>query len=316
MIYTLTLNPAVDYLVTLPELAVGAVNRCQSEAARWGGKGINVSIILSALGVPSVIMGVLGGFTGHAIRRGLKIMGMRTDFVELAEGFTRINIKISAGSGHTEIHGCGPVMGAEAIKELRRRLDRVGGGDELVLAGQPESPLAEDFYAGALTNLAGRGTKVILDAAGRALELALPLKPNLVKTNLEALSGLIGADLRPEDDLSVAEAAKALIMRGAENVLVSLGARGALLAAEDGRVLKASPPPGQLKDSYGAGDSLLAGFLAGRARGLYKTEALGLAAAAGAATAFTTGLADGPDIEALTDLVEIAEILAENHYMG
>ena len=325
MIHTLTLNPAVDYLVELPSLSEGAVNRCLSEEARWGGKGINVSLVLAALGVPSVIMGVLGGFTGHAVRRGLKTMGLRTDFIELEGRLTRINIKIAVGGSRTEIHGSGPAIDPEAVKELGRKLDRLGEGDLLVLAGQPPSPLEDDFYAGLIERLSSRGAAAVLSAVGGALEAALEKKPALVKTNLASLSELSGRNLQTAPleassasgadspsreralDLIAAKEAAALQAKGAGEALVSLGPRGALLAT-GGKVFKASPPKGRPVDAYGAGDSLLAGFLAGQARKLDKMESLRLGAAAATATAFSASLADRPAIEALMSGVEVSEI--------
>jgi 1-phosphofructokinase len=307
MIHTLTLNPAVDYLVALPDLKDGAVNRSLSEEARWGGKGINVSIVLNSLGVPSVIMGLLGGFTGHAIRRGLKEMGLRTDFTELEGRLTRINVKISVQGRHTEIHGAGPLVSPEAEKDLWRRLDRLGQGDALVISGQPPPPLGDDFYASIVEKLSKRGAETILDFGGPPLELALRERPSLVKANLEILSDLAPSSLPGSGDLAAAAAARNLIARGAGQLLVSLGAGGALLVGP-GKILKASPPKGEVIDSYGAGDSLLAGFLAGRLKGLGDYEALRLGAAAGAATAFSPSLAQGPQIEKLHGQVEVAEL--------
>jgi 1-phosphofructokinase len=309
MIHTLTLNPAVDYLVALPDLQEGAVNRSLSEEARWGGKGINVSIVLSSLGVPSVIMGLLGGFTGHAIRRGLKEMGLRTDFAELMGGLTRINVKISVRGRHTEIHGAGPLVSPEAEKDLWRRLERLGQGDALVISGPPPQPLGDGFYARVVEKLSKRGAETILDFGGPPLELALRERPSLVKANLEILSELAPSSLGGSGDLAAAAAAEArkLMARGAGELLVSLGPDGALLVGP-GKILKASPPPGAAIDPYGAGDSLLAGFLAGRHKGLGDREALRLGAAAGAATAFSPSLAEGPHIERLAGQVEVAEL--------
>jgi 1-phosphofructokinase len=307
MIYTLTLNPALDYLVTLPALVPGTTNQCLTEAAHWGGKGVNVSIVLAALGVPSVVMGFLGGFTGHAIRRGLKTMGLRTDFIELEDRLTRINIKIRGQDGQvTEIKGSGPAIDPDSVKLLKRRLSLIGEGDALVFAGNVPEPLGDDFYLGLMADLAARGAEVVLDAAGEPLAKALAERPALVKLNLSQLAAICGAPA--QSDQEAAAAARAVLALGAQSVLVPMAARGAILAESGGRVLKATAAQGAALDPSGAGDALLAGFLAGQAKGLSAAESLRLGSAAGSATAFSAKLAEGPAIEALRPQVVVSEI--------
>jgi 1-phosphofructokinase len=252
-------------------------------------------------------MGFLGGFTGHAVRRGLKTAGLRTDLIELEGGLTRVNIRLSEGGRLTEIHGSGPDIDPGAEAALRRRLALLGEGDLLVMAGHVPRPLADDYYLSVMRELAGRGVAFALGAAGEALAAALTGRPELVKANLRELARLTGTAPAegPPEAREAAALARRLQAKGARNVLVPLGAGGALLALEGGPVLRATAAVGTIQDLSGAGDSLLAGYLAGRARALGPVESLKLASAAGSATAFSVSLADGPAVLAIVDQIEV-----------
>jgi 1-phosphofructokinase len=309
VIYTLTLNPAIDYLVTVPRLVPGETNRCLAESAQWGGRGINVSVVLRNLRVPSVAMGLLAGFTGGAVRRGLKLTGLRTDFTELEAGLTRVNLKIADRDGGlwTEINGAGPPVDAKAAEALMRRLSAlVGQDDTLVMAGNIPPSMGQDFYARIMRALSGRGARFVVDASGPALALAIAERPMLVKTNLDRLAELLGAEAGT--DGRIAAQARAVLGMGARSVLISLAGRGAMLVGEGAAALKAAPPAGQVVNHSGAGDALLAGFLAGLHGGQGPAGCLRLAAAAGGAAAFSATLPEAPEIEALLDRIGVAEL--------
>lgn len=297
MIYTVTLNPAIDYVMQLGDtLQPGAVNRAGHTAYQFGGKGINVSTVLHNLGVDSVAMGFAAGFTGDELERALVRMGLRTDFVRLPAGHTRINVKLSSGQ-ETEINAPGPDIPEESVSELLRKLDRLAPGDILVLAGSIPPSLPEDIYHQILSALEGRNILTVVDTSGNALRTALPHRPFLIKPNLNELCQLAGRKLTEERDL--AAYAAALQREGARNVLVSMAAEGSLLLDETGTLHRLSAPKGSVRNSVGAGDSMVAGFLAGwLASGDYST-AHRLGAAAGSASAFSDGLATREQIFAI-----------------
>lgn len=296
MIYTVTCNPALDYVLRLPgPLAPGQTNRSCTEEVQPGGKGINVSAVLAALGVESTALGFLAGETGEWLDRLLAGSGLRTAFIRLPAGSTRINVKIKAGQ-ETEINAAGPDIPPAALARLTAQLDALAAGDTLVLAGSVPGTLPADLYRRLLAGLAGRGVQAVVDAEGALLAGVLPYRPFLIKPNRAELEGLAGRPLPADADVS--RAAAALQAAGARNVLVSLGGEGALLRTETGRTLRIEAPAGRVVNSVGAGDSMVAGFLAGwAAQGDY-AAALHLGAAAGSATAFAPGLADGAAIRA------------------
>lgn len=297
MIYTVTFNPAIDYVVRLSApLQTGAVNRAAGEDCVLGGKGINVSGVLAQLDCPSVALGFVAGETGAWLERGLAAQGLHTDFIHLAAGMTRINVKIKAGQ-ETELNGAGPAIPPEAMAELYRKLDALERDDLLVLAGSIPASLPADTYEKILARLQGRGVRAVVDAAGPLLAKVLPYGPFLIKPNHHELAEIVGRPL--QGDAQITQAARDLQQRGARNVLVSMAGDGALLLDETGQVHRIGTPQGTVINSVGAGDSMLAGFLAGYLQsGSYET-ALRLGTACGSATAFSLGLATRSEIDAL-----------------
>lgn len=298
MVYTVTFNPALDYVVRLDSFAAGAVNRAVSEEIQLGGKGINVSTVLGNLGVENVALGFLAGFTGRALEDGLRRRGIHTDFIWLEEGLTRINVKLKAEQ-ETEINGQGPRIGARALETLWAKLDRLGEGDVLVISGSVPATLPGDVYERILRRLEGRGILFVVDATRDLLRGALPYRPFLIKPNNLELGELFGRPLN--SDQEILDCAAQLQSQGARNVLVSMAGEGSLLLDETGRSHRLGVPKGRVRNSVGAGDSMVAGFLAGwLQRGDY-AYAQRLGAAAGSATAFSDGLATREEVMALLD---------------
>lgn len=291
MVYTVTFNPAIDYFVQIDELKTGSINRCRSERMFFGGKGINVSIVLAELGIRSKALGFVAGFTGRAVRDGVNSMGIETDFVELAEGCSRINVKIKSGA-ETEINGQGPQIPAEAIDRLYEKLDVIRDGDILVLAGSIPDTLPGDIYEKIFARLSDRKIKTVVDATGDLLLNVLKYRPFLVKPNDYELGELFGVTLRTEDD--IISHAKRLREMGAVNVLVSMAGDGAILMDEHDEVHRCGACRGTVRNSVGAGDSMVAGFIAGVEKGY--DYALKLGTAAGGATAFSEELAKRNEI--------------------
>lgn len=295
MIYTVTFNPAVDYIVHTDGMELGRVNRSKSEEIYFGGKGINVSVILGRLGICSTALGFIAGFTGKAIEQGVKDEGVNTDFIELEKGFSRICVKIKSGE-ETELNGKGPSVSESDIKKLFSKLDKLSSGDTLVLAGSIPSSLSENIYEEILKRLDGKGIRVAVDASGRLLLNVLKYKPFVVKPNNFELEEMLGETLDTEE--KIISGAKKLQEMGAENVLVSMAEKGAVLVCADGNIYKSPACRGEVINSVGAGDSMLAGFIAGVEKGGYE-YALKLGTASGGATAFSSGLAERETIEKL-----------------
>lgn len=298
MIYTVTFNPAIDYVVRLDApLEVGQVNRACGEDCVLGGKGINVSGVLAQLGCPSVALGFVAGETGAWLERGLAAQGLKTDFVHLEHGMTRINVKIKAEK-ETELNGAGPDIPEGAMQALETKLDRLQKDDILILAGSIPASLAQTTYERLLARLEGRGVRAVVDATRDLLVNVLRYRPFLIKPNNHELSEIVGIKLT--NDNEVVTAAKMLQEKGARNVLVSMAGDGALLLDEQGGVHRIGCPKGTVVNSVGAGDSMVAGFVAGyqQSGGNYDT-ALRLGTACGSATAFSLGLATRQDIEKL-----------------
>lgn len=298
MIYTVTFNPALDYAVYLDTLEMGALNRAGGETLRCGGKGINVSVVLRNLGMDTRALGFLAGFTGRVIALWLEQMSVQNDFIMLPSGMSRINIKLKTGV-ETEINGQGPDIPPQALDALFAKLDRISKGDTLVLAGSIPASLPADVYERILSRLSGRGIRCVVDASGPLLLNVLQYRPFLIKPNEAELSELCGVPLTPGDLTGVKSCAARLQERGARNVLASLGPNGALLLTEDGKFLHQEAAAGTVRNSVGAGDSMVAGFLTGlHLTGSYR-EALRMGAAAGAATAFSDHLATRREVEEL-----------------
>ncbi len=287
MIYTVTFNPAVDYVVHVENMKNGSVNRSSCEEIYFGGKGINVSVVLNELGVPSVALGFVAGFTGQAIRDGIENIGIRTDFINLGSGNSRINIKIKSGQ-ETEINGQGPFIDDKALDEFFRKLDMLKDGDILILAGSIPKSLPDDIYERILSRTADKNIRTVVDATNKLLLNTLKYKPFLIKPNNHELGEMFGVNISETDD--IVKYARKLRDMGAENVLVSMAEKGALLVDENNRIHTCGVCRGTVKNSVGAGDSMVAGFVAGSMNGDYE-YALKLGTAAGGATAFSDGLA-------------------------
>lgn len=295
MIYTVTFNPAIDYVVHTGEMKLGRVNRSTSEEMYFGGKGINVSMVLAELGVESKALGFIAGFTGNAIEQGLSAIGIKTDFVKLKHGNSRINVKIKSGD-ETELNGQGPDIDEAALIQLFQKLDRIQDGDTIILAGSIPNSLPSDIYEKILIRLSDRKIKAVVDATKELLLNVLKHRPFLIKPNNHELGELFGITLTSEEQ-TAAYAAKLQDM-GARNVLVSMAGEGAMLLDENGTLHKYSACKGTVKNSVGAGDSMLAGFVAGLIDGDYE-YALKLGTACGGATAFSDGLAKKDKINEL-----------------
>lgn len=296
MVYTVTFNPALDYVVRVDGFQVGEVNRTSREEIQLGGKGINVSTVLSHLGVENVALGFLAGFTGQALEEGLRREGIHTDFIWLDQGLTRINVKIKAGQ-ESEINGQGPNIDAAALDQLFRKLDKLERDDVLIVSGSVPSTLPGDVYEQILARLQGRGIHFVVDATRDLLCNVLPYHPFLVKPNNIELGEIFGRTLHTDEEIR--DCAAQLQQRGARNVLVSMAGDGSLLLDETGACYRLGVPKGQVRNSVGAGDSMVAGFVAGWLKTGDYAYAQRLGAAAGSATAFSDGLATGDQIMAL-----------------
>ena len=295
MIYTVTFNPAIDYIVHTGTMQVGQVNRSQGEELYFGGKGINVSFVLHELGLPSKALGFVAGFTGAAIEAGIQEQGIATDFVHLDSGFSRINVKIKSGE-ETELNGQGPNISEAAVAELFEKLNQLQDGDILILAGSIPNTMPADSYEKILAHLSDKKIKVVVDATKDLLLKVLPYHPFLIKPNNHELGELFGVTLHSIEE--IATYAKKLQEMGAQNVLISMAGDGALLIDETGKQHVCGVCKGTVKNSVGAGDSMVAGFVAGSVHGDYEA-ALKLGTAAGGATAFSEGLAQRAEIERL-----------------
>lgn len=294
MIYTVTMNPALDYAMEVGELIPGRTNRSRREQISFGGKGINVSAILTRLDVPTLALGFVAGFTGEALERAVSRAGVKCEFIRLREGYTRINVKLR-GEEETEINAEGPVIYPEALDFFWKKLERIREGDTLVLAGSLPKSVPVDLYCQILRRLDGRGIRFVVDATGDVLRSVLPYHPFLIKPNRHELEELIGCALA--DDSDIANAARTLQAEGATNVLVSLGGDGALLLDEFGMIHRAQAVGGPAVNTVGAGDSMVAGFLMGC--NVDYDYALRVGIAAGGATAHSMGLATREEILAL-----------------
>lgn len=292
MIYTVTFNPAIDYVVHTDDMKTGSVNRSSKEEIYFGGKGINVSWVLSELGIKSKALGFVAGFTGKAIEDGIKAKGIETDFVHLEKGFSRINVKIKS-SEETELNGQGPVITDEAIKELYSKLDKLENGDTLILAGSIPNTLPSDIYEKILEYISSKDIKIVVDATKDLLLKVLKFKPFLIKPNNHELGEMFGIELKTKEE--IIKYARRLKDMGAVNVLISMAGDGAILIDKDDNVHTCGVCKGKVKNSVGAGDSMVAGFVAGSVDGDYE-YALKLGTASGGATAFSDGLATKNEI--------------------
>ena len=286
MVYTVTFNPAIDYVVHTKEMQVGQVNRSESEEIYFGGKGINVSFVLHELGIPSKALGFVAGFTGAALENGVQASGIETDFVHLKNGFSRINVKIKSEE-ETDLNGQGPVIDEAALQELFEKLKQLKDGDTLVLAGSIPNTLPADIYERILESLSDRAIRTVVDATKDLLLNVLKYKPFLVKPNNYELGEMFGVTLHTTEE--IATYAAKLKEMGAQNVLVSMAGDGALLLDEHGKTHVCGVCKGTVKNSVGAGGSIDGDY----------AYALKLGTATGGATAFSDGLAKREEIDRL-----------------
>lgn len=295
MVYTVTFNPAIDYVVHTGEMKLGATNRSEREEMYFGGKGINVSIVLRELGVDSKALGFTAGFTGEAIEKGLADMGIDTDFVRLEKGNSRINVKIKSAE-ETELNGQGPDIDDKSVTALFEKLDNLSDGDTLILAGSIPSTLPSDIYERILARLSQKNIRTVVDATKDLLLNVLKYNPFLIKPNNHELGEMFGVELHTDEEIE--SYARKLQDMGAVNVLISMAGDGAMLIDEFGQMHRCGVCKGTVKNSVGAGDSMVAGFTAGIQNGDYE-YALKLGTAAGGATAFSDGLATKEEITEL-----------------
>ena len=297
MIYTVTFNPSLDYIVRMDHFEAGAINRVSYEQILAGGKGINVSIVLHNLGHESTALGFVAGFTGTEIEHKLDTFPVKHDFVHLANGFSRINVKAKA-ENETEINGQGPDISEAAQQELFTKLDQLGAGDTLVLAGSIPKTLPDDIYERIMERLDGRGIRIVDDAEKKLLLNVLKYHPFLIKPNNHELGDMFGVHLSTDEEIVMY--AKKLQEKGATNVLISMAGDGAILLTADGAHYKSPAPKGKLVNSVGAGDSMVAGFLTGCIEHSDNLEeAFYMGVATGSASAFSENLATRPEVEAL-----------------
>ena len=289
MIYTITFNPALDYIVKMDEFNLGHVNRSNNEFVYAGGKGINVSIVLNNLGFKSKALGFIAGFTGDEIERRVREFGCDTEFIKLKDGMSRINVKIKADV-ESEINGGGPDISPEALEELYKKLDKLTTGDILVLAGSIPKTMPKDVYERIMERLKDKEIKFIVDTTGESLLKVLKYNPFLIKPNHHELGELFGVKLNNKEE--VIEYAKKLKDMGAQNVIISMAGDGAVLIDSKGCVTTSDVPKGVVKNSVGAGDSMVAGFIAGYLDSEKIEDGFKLGVATGSASAFSEGLAE------------------------
>lgn len=300
MIYTVTFNPSLDYIVSVNDFQLGLTNWTDSELILPGGKGINVSTILMNLGIDSTAFGFAAGFTGEEIIREVEAMGIRSDFIKIDSGISRINLKLKNIDG-TEINGSGPEISEEKIEELLRKLDILGEGDILVLAGSIPASMPADMYSTIMERLQHKNVTFIVDATKDLLINVLKYKPFLIKPNNHELGELFDVKLTTREE--VIPYGKKLQKQGARNVLISMAGEGAVLVAEDGSVYEAPAPKGTLVNAVGAGDSMVAGFTAGWIEKKDYRHAFYMGVSAGSASAFSEYLATKEEIMDLYEKV-------------
>lgn len=301
MIYTVTFNPSLDYIVTVNDFRLGETNRTASEQMLPGGKGINVSTVLENLGFDNTALGFVAGFTGREIVSKVQELGFQSEFIELDEGWSRINIKMKDFDG-TEINGQGPAISGAALQALLEKLDGLKEGDILVLAGSIPASIPETIYAEIMKRLDGKGVLTVVDATNDLLMEVLPYHPFLIKPNQHELGAIFGVELDTQE--SVVPYARKMQERGALNVLVSMGGKGAVLLDADGEVHMLPAPEGTLVNAVGAGDSMVAGFLAGWLEKKDYEHAFRMGVSAGSASAFSERLATRAEVETLYRSIE------------
>lgn len=296
MIYTVTFNPSLDYIVRVDHFTLGQVNRTSEELIYAGGKGVNVSIVLKNLGFDNTALGFLAGFTGEEIRRLMREQGIRADFIEVGAGISRINMKLRSDE-ESEINGMGPEIGEADIEKLYRKLDELEDGDTLVLAGSIPSVMPKSMYRSIMERMQHKKIDIVVDATNDLLMNVLEYKPFLIKPNNHELGEIFGVELKKKEE--VVPYAKKLQEQGARNVLISMAGEGAVLLTETGEVYQSEAPKGTVVNSVGAGDSMVAGFLAGYYQSGDYREAFHMGICTGSASAFSERLATKEEVEIL-----------------
>ena len=293
MIYTVTFNPSLDYIVSVDDFKLGLTNRTSSDLILPGGKGTNVSTVLKNLGLESTALGFVAGFTGNEIVNRLNDMGIKSDFISIENGISRINLKLKSIDG-TEINGAGPDISEEKVNELRDKLNQLKEGDVLVLAGSIPSSMSDNIYRDIMADLKDRGVMIVVDATKDLLLNVLEYHPFLIKPNNHELGEIFDVKLTTREE--VIPYGRKLQEKGARNVLVSMAGEGAVLIAEDGQVFDAPAPKGKLINGVGAGDSMVAGFVAGWIEKQDYEYAFHMGVASGSASAFSENLATKEEI--------------------
>lgn len=296
MIYTVTLNPSLDYIMDIEKLKSGETNRSYEETILPGGKGINVSIVLKNLGFESTALGFTAGFTGEEIEKRLKEIGCQSDFIRLDSGLSRINIKIKAEQ-ETEINALGPYIGKKYVERLLNKLDQLKEGDILVLAGSIPSSVSDGIYQEIMERLSGMHVLTVVDATKDLLVKVLEKHPFLIKPNHHELGEIFGVELKDPQEIKIY--GKKLKDMGARNVLISMAGAGAVFLGEDGSVLESRAPKGTVVNSVGAGDSMVAGFLAGYLEEKDYWHAFRMGISTGSASAFSKDLATREQVETI-----------------
>ncbi len=296
MIYTVTFNPSLDYIVNVPGFTCGRVNRTREEKIFPGGKGINVSMVLKNLGYENTALGFYAGFTGNELQRLVEEKGICADFIPVAEGMSRINVKIR-GDEESEINGQGPAILDDDIEKLYEKLERLRDGDILVMAGSIPDVMPQTIYMDIMKYLADRNLKIVVDATKDLLVNVLQYHPFLIKPNNHELGEIFGVTLKERSE--VIPYAKKLQKMGAKNVLISMAGDGAVLIAEDGNIYESEAPKGKVVNSVGAGDSMVAGFLAGYLQSGSYQDAFHMGVCTGSASAFSEELATKAEVEQL-----------------
>ncbi|MDO5018395.1 MAG: 1-phosphofructokinase [Lagierella massiliensis] len=302
MILTVTLNPSLDYIVTVDDFKIGEINRTKMEKYLPGGKGLNVSQVLHNLGVENTALGVIGGFTGEYLVKLLNQRGINQDLIVDPKVLTRVNMKIRSNE-ETAINSKGSHISPKSLSSLLNKIDLLDNGDILVLAGKIPPSLPQDLYVDILKKMNAKGVKVVVDAEKEQLKLSIPEKPFLIKPNDEELGGLFSVNIK--NDADVVFYAKKLQKMGAQNILISLGSKGAILLTEDNKIYKGKAPNGKLVNSVGAGDSMVAGFLYGYLMKNSMIEALKYGISSGSASAFSEDLCTKDEVMKLIDSVVI-----------
>ena len=306
MIYTVTLNPSIDHVIEMNELQEGIVNKVNIENFYTGGKGINVSKILKEHGVENIALGFISGFTGKFIKNNLEQCGIKNDFINVLNGYSRINMKIKTNENETEINGLGPSISSSNIKDLFNQLEKLSSNDILVLAGSIPPSLSDNFYEEIMKQLSTKNVKIIVDARNNLLLNVLKYRPFLIKPNHHEISEIFKKEIKTIDELIFH--GNKLKEMGAQNVLISMGGDGAILITESNEIYRSNIPKGTLKNSVGSGDSMVGGFITGYLKTNDYKEALKLGAASGSATAYSDDLAKISFINELSNQIQITKL--------